>query len=182
MNGGSVFAAGSLGDEKSGAVVGRLGQPSVANSVVCRDRFPDALQGDGVRHVQMAFEAVGAAWRLDDAPAGSSGRVEGSLECGGIVRRSVTLGAELTDVKNIGRLLGEERGDGPKADGPARLGQRGSLCGTPKNVDGRFTERGILPYSVDRSHRKPGSQVTSSLALFEVALFRSLALQSRVFW
>ena len=52
------LAAGSLGDQEGRAVVGRLWQSPVTEAVVGGDRFPDARERDGRRHVQVPCEEV----------------------------------------------------------------------------------------------------------------------------
>ena len=55
---GAVLLASTLGDEKRGAVVGRLGHSSVAQAVMGGNRFPDSFERDSAWHIEMAGEKI----------------------------------------------------------------------------------------------------------------------------
>ncbi len=103
----SLLLATRFGDQERGAVVGGLGQTPIADSVVGRDRFPDALECDVVRDIQVSGEPIVAARCEDGATSCLVGRVERLLKGGRIVGRAVTFGSVRSHVAHGWRVLAE---------------------------------------------------------------------------
>jgi len=93
-----VLVAGPLGHQEGRAVLSGLGQSRVAEAVVCGHGPPDAGQGDGLGHGQVAGKEVVAPRGAHDAAARLPCSVQGLLKRRRIVRLAVTDRTEVPDM------------------------------------------------------------------------------------
>ena len=136
--GGSVLAAGALGDQKGGAVVGGFGLAAVADAVVGGDRLPDAGQRHPARDAEVAGKEVGAAGGLHGPAAGLGRRVECRLESGRVVDLAVALGAVVSHVEHAGLVTAQCAGEaGQRKENHQNKGRQ---------VVGRLDHRGGLAW------------------------------------